>query len=276
MIWGFVGPEGGGKSTAMTYHALLHKAKGGRVCTFPGYDIYDGLKTDSKGNRIKLSSPIDIQKFITMSYELKDTLICIDEIQNFMDSSKHMTLINQLMGYVGMQRRKMNLGIFYTVQNWMWLYNRMRWLTHLLTYCFDLRWSPWGRENGIKRGEMVRLTTFDCKGFITGKPWQPLQPKLLRATKIHDCFESYAVIDIFEGFRKIEVKRPIDVIDLRPPEEIARELDRETRSAILAGDQVENEELLSALAAQGVKVGTLAKVAKKLAVETANSAGRRQ
>lgn len=254
MIWGFIGPEGGGKTTAMTALALIHIAHGGSVQTFPGYKIHDPEGKD-------LTSDIDLHEWLSMPQYHQNTLFCADEIQNFLDSKLHSSVFSRLVGRVAMQRRKLNMGILYTVQNWAWLHDRMRWLTHLLTSCYDLYWSPWGKEQGIKRGEMIRLTTFDCKGFYTGQPWSPLSRKLLSAKEVWKYFESYACVDIYEGEKKFEVKRMVDVIDLRPAKE--EDEDMVERRAVNK-DMNNDKDLLEEIVNSGLPVTTIQKIAKRL------------
>jgi len=124
-------------------------------------------------------------------------------------------MFSRLVGYAAAQRRKANIGIFYTVQSWDWVYKRLRQLTHLVTLCFDLYWTPWGKDVGIARGEQLRLTTYDCKGFFTGHPWSMIGQKTLNAKALRPYFDSFATVDLFEGMKKFEVKRPTEIFDLR-------------------------------------------------------------
>jgi len=254
MIWGFIGPEGSGKTTAMTAMALIHVAGGGAVQTFPGYRIHNEKGKD-------LSKYIDLHEWLSMPEFHRDTLFCADEIQNFMDSKLHNSVFSRLVGRVAMQRRKLNMGILYTVQNWQWLNDRLRWLPHLLTSCYDLYWSPWGKEQGLKRGEMLRLTTFDCKGFQTGQPWALLSQKILSSQALWPYFDSYMPVDIYEGETKFEVKRKTEVIDLRPPKEIDEDM---VSRAAINKETNSDSKLLEELAISGLPATTLQKIAQRL------------
>ena len=211
MIQGITGPEGGGKTLLMAYFGLLHKAYGGRLLTFPGFEV-----TDGKGKVI--SEQLDIDQWITMPPELRDALICIDEVQNFFNSRRHMSVMNYLFANLAAQRRHRNIGIMYTVQDWGWLDDRLRWLTHVLITCKDLYWSPWGKEQGLKRGELISASFWDVKGFFTGTPWTPGPQRLLQAKNIWPHYNSWADVDIWSGLTKVELKRPRTVIDLTSQE----------------------------------------------------------
>ncbi|MBA7684282.1 hypothetical protein ES703_92673 [subsurface metagenome] len=155
-----------------------------------------------------------------MPPELRDVLICIDEIQNFFNSLRHMAVMSMLFANLAAQRRHRNIGIIYTVQDWGWLDNRIRWLTHVLAICHDLWWSPWGKEEGIRRGELISVSCWDVKGFYTGKPWTQSAPYLLKNAKaLWPCFKSYADVDIFAGMTRVELKKPTLKLDLTGGEE---------------------------------------------------------
>ena len=196
-----------------------------------------------------------------MHAKLSNVIVGIDEIQQFNDSSRHMTVINQLMGYVGMQRRKLSLGIFYSVQNWRWLYNRLRELTHLLTVCKDMRHTPWGKANNIPEGEYFSLRTFDCKGFLTGVEWQELDRKMLRGTAIRKYFDSYTVIDIYEGMRKILIKKPVDTFDLRDPKDIPAA--KGPPPEVLAEEHEGDIRMLQRLAEKGIDMKTISQLQRR-------------
>ena len=200
MIIGLVGPEGAGKSATMTWLALKHYARGGKVYAFPGYQV--------KYNGEVISEELRIEQWVTMPEELSNAMICIDEIQNFFDSARWNAISNRLFSYVGMQRRKRSLSIVYTTQNWKWAYERIRWLTHVLGECYDLYWSPWGKTNGIRRGELVRVQFTDLKGFFTGKEYQPLGGIVLRIKPLWEHFDSFGTVDVWQGFAKVKVNVP--------------------------------------------------------------------
>jgi hypothetical protein len=256
MIEGITGPEGAGKTCLMTYFGLLHKARGGKLLTFPGFEI-----TDGRGKVI--SEPLDIDQWITMPPELRDALICIDEVQNFFNSRRHMSVLNYLFANLAAQRRHRNIGVMYTVQDWGWVDDRIRWLTHVLVVCSDLYWSPWGKEEKVKRGELISASFFDIKGFFTGKPWSPGPQFLLRAKEIWNHYNSYADVDTWSGLTKVEFKKPKMVIDLRGQSE---ESEGEAIPVQDRASSMENDTaLLSELASQpGMNPSTVSKVARRL------------
>jgi len=253
-IIGIVGPEGGGKTCLMAYLSMLHVAQGGKLLTFPGFDV-----TNSNGK--KLSQTLETEKWITMAPELRDVLICIDEIQNFFNSLKHMSTLNYLFANLSAQRRHRNIGIIYTVQDWAWLDNRIRWLTHTLATCYDLYWSPWGKEQELERGELISVTFYDVKGFFTGKPWTPSSPFTLKAKSIWPCYDSWCDVDIFEGMAQLKIKKPTYTINLNEP---AGGEPGPGQEGMVPPGPDDSVELLNELANTGVPPTLLSKVARRV------------
>jgi hypothetical protein len=207
VIWGFLGPEGAGKTLMMTYFGLIHISREGDIRTFPGYEI-----TDGHGN--VLSTPLEMEEWVTLPPELRDCLIDVDEIQNFFGSDRWMSWVNKLWANVVAQRRHRNLGVHYTVQDWEDLDPRVRKKTHVLAVCRDLYWSSWGKDEGIGRGELVSVNFIDVKGFFTGTPWTPGPSQMVRAKEIWPYYDSYGEVDIWSGMTKVKFTKPEIGIDL--------------------------------------------------------------
>ncbi len=239
VIWGKIGPEGSGKDTIETFFDLIHIREGGQVQTFPGYDIHRNIDAEvaraakkrqaEEGGDIKLlldqerkrliplnllSKQLNIREWLTNPAEYSGLIVSCSEIQNFMGSEVSGAVFARLVNRVMATRRHYKLSFDYNVQNWMWVHNRIRWLTHLLTICYDLSWSSWGKAERVERGEVIQLTTFDCKGFYTGKPFSMMGVKVLRARPIWPYFYSEMPIDIFAGEKKWLLKKPVETLDL--------------------------------------------------------------
>lgn len=254
MIMGILGPEGSGKTCLLAYLALRHLALKGELLAFPGFVVTDG-------NGHQLSKLLETEQWIQMAPELHNVLVCIDEIQNFFNSLKHMTTLNYLFSNLAAQRRHRNIGIIYTVQDWGWLDNRIRWLTHVLATCYDLYWSPWGKEQNLGRGELISVTFYDVKGFNTGRPWTPSPPFKLQAKSIWPCYNSYCDVDIWSGLSKVNIKKPTYTIDLTLPEEGAAP--KPAEAGIPQNPNVDHE-LINELANSGAPAMTVAKIARRL------------
>lgn len=218
-IWGMTGVEGGGKSAWMALLTGLHLNAGGFCQTFEGFDIYH-----PHNHNIKLTQTIDPVKWLQMPSDQWNLQTDADEIQNLADSALSGAVFARVANRVLAQRRKRQMSLLYTVQNWQWVHNRIRWLTHYLSICQDLSHTAWGKDAGIHAGEYISVHTFDVKGFATGVPWSQLMPFTVHIKPLWDApsplWESYEPTSAFAGEFKLELKKHREVIDLRQADEI--------------------------------------------------------
>lgn len=211
-IVAITGAEGSGKTLLMTYLALQQAREDNKLFTFPGYTVFAPQKRGGCGPQ--LSQPLETEDWISLSPELSDCTILIDESQNFFGSSKYMTTLNSLFASFAMQRRHRNLTLILTIQNFEWLDKRLRWLVHTLATTYDIFWTNYGRENNIGRGELISVTFFDMKGFATGNPGQQSAPFMLKGKPLWDCYDSYADVDLWAGLSRVKVIKPEYTVDL--------------------------------------------------------------
>lgn len=264
-ILGLIGPEGSGKSLAMAWFSLRHRASGGSVRCFPGYFIQSPT-----GER--WSEEIDATEWLSFESLPPDTLLDIDEIPVFFDSMLFGTNIARLFGYVAAQRRKVGMGIIYTAQDWAWVHPRIRGATHAICTCRDQYWDPQQRAQGRKRGEFVNLQFWDVKGFYTGRPWTPGPRYTLFAHHLWPYYDSYGAVDVAEGMVQVQTKKQKYVYDAtaadgqrvyRPGE---HEDDAPAPPVDLTGDPGKDSDLLNELAQSGrLSVADLARVSRGLA-----------
>jgi len=204
----FTGPRGAGKTISMTFLALRD--------LLAGREVLANFEIEKDGYR---SKPLMLEDWVSLPESLQGALICIDEIQLWADSRRSMALLNRLLGYLTMQTRKRNLSLYYSIMDLNWIDSRLRWLTDIEIRCQDLFFSPWGKEKGLERGELIKWTPIDITGVISGKPGKQLLPRLLRAKPLWNCYDSFKPVDVWGGFTQIRVKSSQLVIDLRGEEE---------------------------------------------------------
>lgn len=264
-ILGLIGPEGSGKSLAMAWFALRHRAEGGTVRCFPGYHI------QSPEGEL-WSEEIDATDWLFIKNLPADTLICIDEIPVFFDSMLFSTTTSRLFGYSAAQRRKVGMGIIYTAQDWAWVHPRIRGATHAIVTCRDQYWDPTQRAEGRQRGEFVNLQFWDVKGFFTGQQWSPGPRYTLFAHHLWPYYDTYGVVDPSEGMLQVKMKKDTIMVDAsgaagprvyRPGE---YEEDAPPPPVNMTGQPGEDAELLQRLAESGgANMVQLAKLQRGLA-----------
>lgn len=258
-IRNYCGPDGSGKTAVMTTDLLEHVLKGGVVYSFPNYEL-----TDADGKPI--SHPLNVADWLDIKELARgsDTHIAvvIDEAQEILDAERSQTQFNRLTGYICASRRHLegSMSLYLTCPNPDWVYYRVRWMTHLLTSCFDCRWTPWGKAQNLQEGKLVNTRTWDCKGVFTGRPWTELREFNIRAELAWNYYNTKHDVDIFAGFNKVEIKAKRIKIDLNQENWNAPETERPPGDYIppppdvaaqLAARQAEVNNFMDNLAASG-------------------------
>lgn len=254
-ITGFIGPEGAGKTCLMTAYCHAHVKLGGKLFTFPGYQLTDG-------NGKVLSEEIKPEQWASLPEELNNTVIAIDEINNFFDAYRYNAVMAGLFTSLQQQRRHRNLGLLFTIQNEQWLPPRMRQLTHYYIRCFDLYWSYHSSDEPIERGNIISFTIEDCKGFQRGIPGFTIGPSYFHAKKYWPLYNTYAIVDIFQKYQKIKIKQPEIIMDFREEVEQSQVPPGFEPPAFPSQTTVDKMALVDRLLEKGAKVGEIDRILK--------------
>lgn len=214
VVSGMTGPRGSGKTLVMTYLAMQDMANG--IPVLANYKIQGPFK--KRGSIVNVESqPLDLPQLFEMSSSLRQCVAAIDEINLWFESTRAMSNGNRIIGIVLQQIRKRQMSVYWTSQNFDWVYNRIRWQTDTITECMDAAKTPQGREIGLKKGERILLRTRDESGYLTGLPYRLtglVFPGVLDARPMWGCYNTEEIIDPWEAMAKVEIKRPKLVLDL--------------------------------------------------------------
>jgi hypothetical protein len=292
LIVGIIGPEGAGKSLLMTWYMRYHLLNGGRVLTFPGYQVYGKKHTEKdieKGVEPSIASEeIPIEQWISLSPELSNVAIAIDELQNFFHSYMHNTVANRLfsMGIAG-QRRKRNLIVYYTMQLTRELPPTIRERTHFFIYCWDRYWrrnmADTFFDDGVgipsERGVKIEIRPYDNLGTATGFPGTPCQPWVFSGKDLWLYYDSYAAVDTWHAWRKVEIKSdPLildghgQIIDKITPEQIQGKV--ETLMEVASGQALSVTELLPMMNLDRSHQATVGRILKDMGATKYTEDGR--
>lgn len=140
MIIGIIGKMGSGKTLFTSI--LANKAFDSGCSIYANY----GLKFEHK--------TLNMNDILTMSGDLQNAMICIDEIHLFMDSRQSMSKRSRIISYFITQSRKRNLVLIYTTQNAHQVDKRLRSNTDYIIQCDNL--TP-----GAKSDVIIRVNIHD-------------------------------------------------------------------------------------------------------------------
>jgi GTPase SAR1 family protein len=216
-ITGITGSEGSGKTCLMTCFCLNNYRRGQEIFTFPGYTLKDKGKIVSK--------TIMPEEWVSLPDSLRGITLAIDEADTFFNSLEFGTVISKLFQNFCKQRRKRHMTIVYTVQDWSWFNNRLRWLTHTQFECWDLYWTYRNKEESCPRGTSIVITPIDCKGFFTGIPGKRGNKVQFNASKYWENYDTEEITDAISNMVHVKVKRrEVNIVDGQVMPETAHSL----------------------------------------------------
>ena len=237
--------------------------------------------------KLKLSNDFDIKGW--MRYEvardkgtIKDTavdffegykniLILIDELQSWFDRYRQGSNLLRMFNGILAQRRRRNIGIMYTTQNFDWVPVDMRFLTHYVTVCKDLYWTTWGKEKKIARGEQFVLKTVDMKGFITGKEGEVVDTRILHGQKIRPHYDSFGDASIVNDIYKFVQQREEVKLRLDGNYDASDPLEMVNRMSAIQDMEMDNDAFMKDLYNKtNIPPAMLSKVGSKLSAATAS------
>ncbi len=205
MIIGLEGPEGAGKSAAMSFFGLMYASVDRPVFCFPGYKVVFRGKTISQElkNEEWMLQDDDFRK------KVAGGIILADEIDKYFNKYTPSSVFSRLFTSLLTQRRKDDFSLAYSTQSSERLLSlNVAFSAHVKADCFDCYWTPWGKANHLQRGELSRISMYDNKGFFTGYPGTPIGTIILQTKKLWPCFESYAFTPPWAQFTKAHVNTP--------------------------------------------------------------------
>jgi len=214
LVSGITGPRGSGKSLLLAYLGVMDMKHGRRIVS--NIDIHGPVKRRGKLVEVK-SELLSFDAILSLSETLEECVVCIDEINLWFSSMRAMSNANRIAGNFTQLIRKRNISLNYTTQNFKWVDGMIRWQTDLLVACQDIFHTPYGKEEGIGRGEYIRYITVDRSGYLTGIPYEvsgKYYPGILEARPIWPYYDDKHVVDPWEAMSKVELKRQTKIVDL--------------------------------------------------------------
>lgn len=153
------------------------------------------------------SEDFDIMDVVHFDEKLHNTVLFLDELQNYADSIRFAAIMTRVLSMWGAQHRKFDCDLIYTVIDPSWIAGRLRRITEVVVDCMDVANSPWGKEEKVREGELIDWTVYDPLGIINGRrPFRnsrlpfgpPIAQKTFFAKRFWPCYETKQTQDIWE------------------------------------------------------------------------------
>lgn len=160
------GTRGSGKTLTMTIFAFLKMAYEDKK-VWSNYPI-EGIAVFPDGSEKYCASiPLNMDSLYMFDKGIANGIVCIDEVNLWSDSRRSMSITNRLLDAILTLIRHRQLSFYFTVQNEMWLDNRVRYQIDTLIRCTDLAF----KYPKLEFGNYIQLECKDMSGYNTGYPY---------------------------------------------------------------------------------------------------------
>lgn len=201
--------------------------------------------------RTYVPEPMPDEVFVTYGKGIpRNAVLLCDELQEFFDRQSWMSVESKLGVSVFQQIRKLGFLVIGATQFFAYLNTRINEQVDILVRCRDLRLTPWGINEGIKRGREAILEYYDLCGafdvrgtarsprnvhFVTGEPFAE---ELVFTEAFWKFFASDRLTAIEHRFRKYELRKERRVVSASfgGPECSPREAEAKDAISSLVGE----------------------------------------
>lgn len=160
---------------------------------------------------------LDVDRLVAWKKEYHDCWIYFDEIGEQFDNqdwqNQGAKMINK--GVVVMRHR--NISFASSLQSFDTLNNRLKWQTDVIIKCRDLCFTPWGRANNLKPGEVISTLWLDKSGVMTGYSYEEshryYQMKFM-GKRVWKDYDTTFEHDLMEMSSKYQIERNVKKMDL--------------------------------------------------------------
>ncbi len=208
-----------------------------KVNVWASYPVKSLFVPPGLNRPIKLEPiPLDLERLVIWSPEFRDGIVFFDEIDQIADRQDWASTVAKLLTAGAQMFRHRNLTLFCTIQSFNWLNARMQWQADIIIKCRDLAFTPWGRTQGLARGEVSSTTWIDKSGVMTGYAFEEtgqVYPLLFFGKRYWGSYPTRHEVDIIEYKRKFKLDLKSKVIKDRDEME---EEDRQRQYVMMAVD----------------------------------------
>jgi len=212
-----VGPRGSGKSLCLAKLGAIDLMRGKPVWSNMPVELSKRTVKWYEGKQVLNTIPLDWDAFYSLSQDLVEGTVLIDEAQYFSDARSSLSLKNRLLNAIVAQVRKRSLNLYYTVKERDWVDKRLNYETDIVITCFDLAWMP-KKKNKRKyaHGERIYTCHYDVSGAIRGRPGRLLGRYVVPGRQWWNVYDTKSVIDLEEAFTSVKLDLQKRVITNKP------------------------------------------------------------
>lgn len=206
----YEGVEGSGKSCMMARDLFLHYRAGGRVLSFPGFELYGDNKKQVLSELFMPEQILSLLKQENTKVLRKQKIaIAGDEITNFFNHHTWYNKICDIVYAVMAERRKLGIAFLMTGPLYHKLPPDLRDMIHEIIHCQDNHTL----NHAIPRGEKCIYYKEDLRGLLSNPKHRFSRKKVMSMKQWYTHYDTYAATDSLHQFVRVKVKGRTVVYD---------------------------------------------------------------
>lgn len=203
------GPKRNGKSLLLARYLLVALLDGRRV--WSNMKVHTPKSWVKRGYPKRETEPIDWSLLYALDKELVEGVIGIDEMTYIASNRESLSIKNRLFNSILRQVGHRNLDVYGTARKLSWCDNHVQAEADLEIKMSDLRFSPWGRQNHVLGGTVMRCEYYDLSGAMTGHPcaeskqWRPFRRLKFYGQKYWECYDTKEIVPLEQCFLGVKL-----------------------------------------------------------------------
>jgi len=207
----FDGGRGGGKTMSAVVQCVIDMVCYGQTVFSMVPIIFDFKESENAPAVHYESKMLDIDALLLQDPMFKNSIVFWDEINLWLFSRAHATVLNKLSGLLVTLLRKLDMSLYATSQFLSLVDKNIRIQADANILCFDLHYQ----YRHLSKGQIIHQELKDISGKFTGRPFETTgvtYERLLHGNPFKGTYDTKKTFDIYEAQRRYRVKMGVKEI----------------------------------------------------------------
>ena len=201
----FDGGRGGGKTMSAVAQCIIDMVCYGQVVFSMVPISFDYVASENSPPVHYESKMLNIDALLLQDKMFQNSIVFWDEINLWLFSRSHATVLNKLSGLLATLLRKLDMSLYATSQFLSLVDKNIRIQSDADILCFDLHYQ----YHNLSKGQIIHQELKDKSGKFTGRPFESTgmtYERLLHGNPFKGTFDTKRTFDIYEAQRRYRVK----------------------------------------------------------------------
>ncbi|GEM_PF-1927086 len=206
------GLKGGGKGLSIA--RILVRAMLAKLPIWTNVEFYPDKLLELGIPEEYHPKPIDMDFMLSFDRTLIEGVICIDEIDTWINRMRSNTNLSILITRFITQLRKRRLKVIMSLHFDYVIPRDIHDEIDIILDCKDAYYTVWGKENRVPRGQLIFQTYSDYSGVMTGLRGPIGEYSISNAQNLWPIYNSYQTINPFTFMKSVKIEGNATLVDV--------------------------------------------------------------